>query len=81
LTGVVLGHFWLLSRCGRSIPCTGSPNTPPPSCFSPLKCVPLSLNAYIAAEIFLDDANRIIIETMTDHIIQPPVESTNQLGT
>ena len=48
LTGVVLGHFRLLSRCGRSIPCTGSPNTPPPSCFSPFKSVPLSLNAYRA---------------------------------
>jgi hypothetical protein len=47
LTGVALGHFWLLSRCGRSIPGTRSPNTPPLSCFSPLKCVPLSLNAYI----------------------------------
>ena len=46
LTGVVLGHFWLLSWWGRSIPCTRSPNTPPLSCFSPLKCVPLSLNAY-----------------------------------
>jgi len=34
---LVLGHFRLPSRCGRSIPCTGSPNTPPPSCFSPLK--------------------------------------------
>ena len=46
LTGVVLGHFWLLSWWGISIPCTRSPNTPPLSCFSPLKCVPLSLNAY-----------------------------------
>jgi len=46
LTGVVLGHFRLLSRCGRSIPCTGSPNTPPPSWFSPFKSAPLSLNAY-----------------------------------
>jgi hypothetical protein len=46
LTGVVFGHFRLLSRCGKSIPCTGSPNTPPPSCFSPFKSVPLSLNAY-----------------------------------
>ena len=35
LTGVVLGPFRLLSKCGRSIPCTGSPNTPPPSCLSP----------------------------------------------
>ena len=28
------------------IPNTWSPNPPPPSCFSPLKSVPLSLNAY-----------------------------------
>ena len=47
LTGVLLGHFRLLSRRGKSIPRTGSPNTPPPSCFSPFKSVPLSLNAYI----------------------------------
>jgi len=50
LTAVVLGHFWLLSRWGKSIPCTRSPNTPPPSCFSPLKSVPLSLNAYTLQE-------------------------------
>jgi len=49
LTGVVLGHLWLLSWWSKSIPCTWSPNTPPPSCFSPLKCVPLSLNAYTPA--------------------------------
>jgi len=30
-----------------AIPRAGSPNTPPPSCFSPFKSVPLSLNAYI----------------------------------
>ena len=46
LSGDILGHFWLLSRYGRSIPCTRSPNTPSPSCFYPLKSVPLSLNAY-----------------------------------
>ena len=42
----ILGHFWLLPRWGKFIPCTGSPNTPPPSCFYPFKSVPLSLNAY-----------------------------------
>ena len=46
LIGVVLRHFRLLSRWGRSIPCTGSTDTPPPSCFSPFKSAPLSLNAY-----------------------------------
>jgi len=50
LSGVVLGHFRLLSRCGRSIPCTRSPNTPSPSCFYPPKSVPLSLNAYSATQ-------------------------------
>ena len=45
LTGVVLGHFRLLPRCGGSIPFIRSPNTPPLSCFLPLKSVPLSLNA------------------------------------
>jgi len=53
LTGVVLGHFRLLSRCGKSIPCTGSPNTPPPSCFYPFKSVPLSLNAYTSDTVLL----------------------------
>ena len=46
LTGVALGHFWFLSRCGRSTPCTRSPNPPPSSGFSPLKRVPLSVNAH-----------------------------------
>ena len=51
LIGVVLRHFRLLSRWGRSIPCTGSTDTPPPSCFSPFKSVPLSLNAYTQAQL------------------------------
>ena len=53
LTGVVLGHFRLFSRYGKSIPCTGSPNTPPPSCFYPFKGVPLSLNAYTPDTVLL----------------------------
>ena len=52
----ILGHFRLLSRCGRSIPCTRSPNTPPPSCFYPFKSVPLSLNAYTYTKEGLKDA-------------------------
>ena len=44
----ILGHFWLLPRWGKSIPCTRSPNTPSPSCFYPPKSVPLSLTAYTA---------------------------------
>ena len=46
LIDVVLRHFWLLYRCSRFAPCTRSPNTPPSSGFSPLRSVPLSLNAY-----------------------------------
>ena len=45
LTGVVSGHFRLPYRCGSFIPCSGSSNTPLPSCFSPFKSVPLSLYA------------------------------------
>ena len=41
-----MGRRWLLSRCRRSTACTRSPNPPPPSCFSALKSVPLSMNAY-----------------------------------
>ena len=44
LDGAARGHF--RSRCSKSTPCTRSPNPPPPSCFSPLKCVLLPLNAY-----------------------------------
>jgi len=50
LTGITLGHFWLLYRCSRFAPCTRSPNTPPSSCFSPLRNVPLSLNAYTVGD-------------------------------
>jgi len=66
LTGVVLGHFRLLSRCGRSIPCTGSPNTPPPSGFSPFKSVPLSLNAYSIRHW----------STLNQHLARPDIQSS-----
>ena len=38
------------------MPCTGSPNTPPPSCFYPFKSVPLSLNAYSFCVEALEEA-------------------------
>ena len=45
LDGAARGYFRPLSRCSKSASCTRSPNPPPPSCFLPLKCVPLSLDA------------------------------------
>ena len=54
----ILGHFWLLPRWSKSLPCTRSPNTPSPSCFYPPKSVPLSLNAYTSEALI--DPGRII---------------------
>ena len=42
------------------MPCTRSPNTPPPSCFYPPKSVPLSLNAYTSTALGL--FNDVIVE-------------------